>query len=1012
MGLSAGTSLSISRSLYNIFIYAIVACCLCLMHASFPITAATSRLGGNETDQLALLAFKAKITNDPLKVMSSWNGSIHFCQWHGVTCGRRHKRVTMLDLSSQNLFGSISPHIGNLSFLRVVNLQNNSFEKEIPPEVGRLRRLQHLGLHNNSISGNIPINLSACTNLLGLIFQRNKLVGEIPKELGSLSKLKLMNIRRNNLIGNIPHSFMNLSSLEEFYASENNLSGSVPDALGQLKKLTTISLGVNMLSGIIPPSIFNLSSLIIFEVMNNQIRGRLPSDIGITLPSLRFFGLTMNQITGSIPLSISNATNLETLQIGANNLNGKVPTMERLHKLWSVMTGQNHLGSGGVGDLSFISSLTNVTDLSIPATAIGNLINLNWLNMWGNQFTGNIPTEIGKLQKLNRLYLNANNFSGHIPSSLGNLSALTEFSVERNNLQGNVPSSLVKCQNLLLLNVSKNKLSGTIPLHVFNLSSLSIYLDLSHNHFTGSLPIEIGNMKNLGELDVSENMLSGEIPSTIGSCISLEILHMETNLFQGSIPTSLSNLQGIQELDLSRNNLTGKIPEYFKDFQTLLKLNLSYNDFDGMVPIKGVFGKASAISIMGNSKLCGGIPELDLPRCNLVNPKKRGLTLSFKIVIGIASGVLVVTLVLCALCVFWGRKKRENPSIGDSGRFVLRVSYQILHRATNGFNESNLIGVGSFGAVYEGRIHDQDGKKIAVKVLYLLHQGASRSFITECEALRNIRHRNLVKILSACSSVDYQSNDFKALVYEFMVNGSLDEWLHPIGGQCEVPKNLSIVQRLHIAVDVACALDYLHHHCQTPIVHCDLKPSNVLLDDNLTAHVGDFGISRFLLDVNHNDSGNQASSVGIRGSIGYTPPEYGMGSEVSRSGDVYSYGILLLEMFTGKRPTDEMFNNNMNLHNYAKMALPERVVNIGDSVLLQKGEEGEMSTNNTSHLGHVSTYKIEECLASIFRIGIACSTESPAERLDISDVVTKLRVNMDNLLGTHQGRRITIAVQS
>ncbi|XP_059665775.1 probable LRR receptor-like serine/threonine-protein kinase At3g47570 [Cornus florida] len=823
MGLLPGPSLSISRSIYNISIYVIVACCLCLMHASFLTTAATSEPGGNETDRFALLAFKAKITNDPFMVMSSWNVSIHFCQWHGVTCGRRHKRVIKLDLNSHKLFGSISPHIGNLSFLRVLNLQNNSFEDETPPEVGRLRRLQFLRLNNNSISGSIPANLSACTTLVGFDFRYNKLVGSIPREFGSLSKLRSMFIAHNNLIGNIPHSFMNLSSLEQLNADKNNLSGSVPEALGQLTKLTFISLGENTLSGSIPPLIFNLSSLKYFNlVYNNRITGKLPTEIGITLPSLESLSLHGNQFTGSIPISISNATNLEEIFIGENNLNGKVPTMERLCNLRRVIFSNNHLGSGGVGDLSFIYSLTNATNLSCLAmegnnfggilpqsignlstklevfavavnhiygsipVAIGNLINLNWLTMWNNQFTGNIPTEIGKLQKLNKLNLATNNFSGSIPSSLGNLSVLIEFSVYENNLQGCVPSSLGKCQNLLLLDLAKNKLSGTIPLDVFNLLSLSIYLDLSHNHFTGSLPVEVGNLKNLGGLYVNQNMLSGEMPSAIGSCVKLEHLNMESNFFQGSIPSSFGNLKGILELDLSSNNFTGKIPEYFKSFQMLQFLNLSYNNFDGMVPIKGVFGNASAISIMGNSKLCGGIPELQLPRCNFTDPKKNGSTLSFKMVIAIASGLLVVTLVFCALYVCWCRKKRERPSTEDSETLFLRVSYQSLYRATNRFSESNLIGIGSFGAVYEGII---DGKKIAVKVLNLLHRGASRSFITECEALRNIRHRNLVKILSACSSVDFQNNDFKALVYEFMVNGSLDDWLHPIGGQGEVPKD-------------------------------------------------------------------------------------------------------------------------------------------------------------------------------------------------------------------------------
>uniref|UniRef100_A0A5B7BBX5 non-specific serine/threonine protein kinase n=1 Tax=Davidia involucrata TaxID=16924 RepID=A0A5B7BBX5_DAVIN len=288
-------------------------------------------------------------------------------------------------------------------------------------------------------------------------------------------------------------------------------------------------------------------------------------------------------------------------------------------------------------------------------------------------------------------------------------------------------------------------------------------------------------------------------------------------------------------------------------------------------------------------------------------------------------------------------------------------------------------------------------------VLNLLRHGASKSFIAECEALKNIRHRNLVKVLTACSSVDYQGNDFKALVYEFMVNGSLEEWLHPNLSEHlahEEPRKLNLLQRLSIALDVACALDYLHHHCQNPVVHCDLKPSNVLLDNEMIGHVGDFGLARFLPKASQNFSTNQTSSLGLRGSIGYVAPEYGMGSEVSAYGDVYSFGVLLLEMFTGKRPTDDMFKDGFNLHNFAKVALPERVAEITDPTLLLEREEEETSTNNTRNQTSMRSHNIQECLISIFGIGVACSAESARERVNITDVAAELHSIRDNLLGT------------
>ncbi|XP_058087549.1 probable LRR receptor-like serine/threonine-protein kinase At3g47570 [Magnolia sinica] len=287
---------------------------------------------------------------------------------------------------------------------------------------------------------------------------------------------------------------------------------------------------------------------------------------------------------------------------------------------------------------------------------------------------------------------------------------------------------------------------------------------------------------------------------------------MNGNLFQGTIPESLRNLKGIQRLDLSRDNLSGQIPKFFEQFLFLQYLNLSFNNFDGEVPKGGIFRNASAISVVGNNKLFGAL--------------------------------------------YWKRnspKKASSPSSTENQ--WLQVSFSDLLRGTDGFSSANLIGVGSFGSVYKGILECFE-TLVAVKVLNLLQQGALKSFVTECEALRNIRHRNLVKILTVCSSIDFNGNDFKALVFEYMPNGSLEKWLH---------------QMLH-----------LHHHLKTPIVHRDLKPGNVLLDDDMVAHVGDFGLARFLSEAAESFSQNQASTFGIKVSIGYIPREYGMGGKASK----------------------------------------------------------------------------------------------------------------------------------
>ncbi|KAJ9174762.1 hypothetical protein P3X46_013368 [Hevea brasiliensis] len=1026
MGLSF-RSLSVSfSSLRLIFIFHF----LCLSFQAFAIHR------NNYTDRLALLELKAKITDDHFGVMSSWNSTLHFCQWYGVTCGRRQQRVTMLDLSSLKLSGSISPHVGNLSFLRKLYLENNSFSHEIPTEIGHLCRLQVLSLYNNSFGGQIPASISNCSNLVSLYLQNNNLVGRIPPGLGSLLKLKDILLATNNLIGTLPPSLGNLSSLQQLDAMSNSLLGVIPDNLGQLMNLRLLSLPVNQFLGTIPPSFFNLSLIESIDVGFNNLEGGLPLSLGFSLPNLQFFSISSNQLTGSIPTSISNASSLEVLQLAINNFIGRVPSLEKLHRLRRLTVNENHLGSGKADDLEFLSILTNATNLRLLGidhnnfggklpeqfcnfskklqmifinqnqifgnigARISDCVSLEILAASENNLSGCIPSSIGKLLNLGVLSLRQNDFSGSIPSSVGNMTNLIHMDLSFNKLQGMIPSSLENCKNLLKLDLSNNNLSGPIPPQIFGSSPLSLGLDLSGNHLSGSIPVEVGTSKTMGYLSLSENMLSGVIPSGLSSCISLEFLDMGANLFRGSVPSPLSSLRGLRQFNLSHNMLSGQIPEFLKGFSSLELLDLSYNNFEGTVPIEGVFKNATATFVAGNKNLCGGVPELGLPPCKL-QPSKKGLTKTLKIIISTVSVVIGAALLLVFLFVCLPSKREAKSFAASPGEKQLNLSYQSLLRATNGFSSDNLIGTGNFGSVYKGII-DQEGI-VAVKVFKLMNpEAASKSFITECEVLRNVRHRNLIKVLTACSCVDYHGNDFKALVYEFMVNGSLDSWLHPTFGLDEAPKTLNVLQKLDIAIDIACALEYLQHYCGTPIVHCDLKPSNILLNEEMTAHISDFGLVKFLSDVNPHCSTNQSSSIGVRGTIGYCPPEYGMGSPVSTSGDIFSFGILLLEMFTGKRPTDHMFKEGMNLHNFVKRALPEQVTQILDPKdnLPHIQSNANATSVHNHNLGNMRNNMFIECLISIFEIGISCSAESPQERMNIGDIVAQLSSIKKKILGT------------
>nr|XP_011462109.1 PREDICTED: putative receptor-like protein kinase At3g47110 [Fragaria vesca subsp. vesca] len=393
---------------------AIPVCCLSSsMHLSQPFT---TRLKGNETDRLALLAIKGNIQHDPNHVLSSWNNSIHLLllAW----CDLQYKA------SSES--HCVEPHLPRPGWLPIPTHRK--------PE---------------------------------------------------LSKGKL-----NNLTGEIPPSLGNLSSLTELGASTNNLVGSIPSSLGQLKMLTFFSLDVNNLSGTIPPSIYNLSAIVAFSVAGNQIQGSIPSHLSTAFPHLEDFYIWGNEFTGSIPLSISSATSLVDFDVSLNSLTGQVPNLRKLHNLSYFNVPFNHLGSGQQGDLSFVSDLTNATQLRrldlgsnnfggtlptsisnlstgleeiwVGVTGLGNLANLQSLVLSVNFFTGSIPADIGQLSSLVVLDLHSNQLSGRIPFSLGNLTMLIYLYLDTNNLSGtgSIASSLGKCHGLLELDISQNNLNG------------------------------------------------------------------------------------------------------------------------------------------------------------------------------------------------------------------------------------------------------------------------------------------------------------------------------------------------------------------------------------------------------------------------------------------------------------------------------------------------------------------------------------------------------------------------
>ncbi|CAL5436304.1 unnamed protein product [Camellia sinensis] len=858
--------------------------------------------------------------------------------------------------------GSLSPHIGNLTFLRVIDLVDNNFHGVIPQAAGRLFRIRSLYLGNNSFKGEFPVNVTHCSDLRVINLIKNNLSGKVPTQFGSLPKLEYLDLTQNHFIATIPPALGNLSALRWLYMLTNNLQGQIPIELGKLSNLEVLQLSDNKLTGTIPSALFNISKIHYLALASNQFHGSLPPNLGLVFPKLETILMGANWFSGTIPGSLANASGLIQISFAENSFTGGIPqNLGDLQQLEVLQFGGNPLAAEKANDLHFLTTLTNCTKLrwlvlynnqlggvlptlignmstkfvglnldqnyisgSIPPE-IGKIVNLELLTLNDNHLTGNIPNSIGKFKMMQEVYLSNNKISGKIPATFGNMSKLSILELNQNMLDASIPVSLGNCTNLQGLDLSQNRLTGMIPRQIVGLPSLTLGLSVAQNFLAGPLPSEVSYMKNIGLFHASRNQLSGNIPSTLGDCLVLEFLNMEGNHFEGTIPPSFKQLRGLQMLDLSHNSLSGKIPSF-------------------LVPSEGVFSNISAFSITGNNKLCGGNKALQLPACPTKILKKQKKHLSNRVLIIAISVPVCIILLLACICVtlYWKKRlKVKTISTLSLGNQYPNLSYAELLQATEGFSSRNLIGEGSYGSVYKGILNSETIRAIAVKVLNLQVRGASKSFLAEYEAF-----------------IDFKGNEFKALVFEYISNGSLESWLHSRSANEEDSRNLSLVQRLNIAVDVASALDYLHNHCETPVIHCDLKPSNVLLDNDLSARVSDFGLARICLtETSASTHTHSSSSSRIRGTIGYMAPEYAVGGEASIKGDVYSYGIVLLEMFTGKRPTDNMFTDNFNLHNHVKMAAAEQVMEIVDPSLISEGPTESNRTTGSSRGNVVRTLK-------------------------------------------------------
>ncbi|KAG0615822.1 hypothetical protein M758_5G069500 [Ceratodon purpureus] len=707
-------------------------------------------------------------------------------------------------------------------------------------------------------------------------------------------------------------------------------------------RITEISLPDRMLKGNLTRRIADLMFLEVLDLRGNSITGLLPDEIG-TLQRLRIVRLGGNSFQGPVLGKLAACVKIEELE----------------------------LHGCGIGDV-FPEMVRNFTGLSV-------------LNLGENVFTGPIPMWLGWSPALRYLHLGGNNFSGDIPISLLNCTSLQFLNISANNLTGSVDSMIGNLMQLnTYLDISHNRLSGLIPFAIGNLREL-IGLNLSGNSFTGSIPQSIGNLTKLQSLDLSDNQLSGILPESLGSLKNLKQgLNLSHNAIEGLILSSLGLLPNLTELDMSFNKLYGVIPDTIANMSSLVFLNLSMNDLQGRLPETKLFRSLAPTAFLGNPGLCGSLVKRSCPGDAVVSPvssghlhHKQGPRLVTIIGAAAEGVVLVIFAVLLVRYLLHRRPPKEEQSVVLFSKYfkALKLTVEEIQAAAGGALDNGTTS-GAFSRTLSGTIRRglsgniekavlPDGTVFAVKEWNIakFRKKDWHKLDTEMVSFSRIRHRNLVRLMGY-----YLNPTNLAMLMEFMPNGSLDSHLHPTGQHsCQLKWN----ERLRVIMGVTTGLVYLHHEtCDNSVVHCDLKASNVLLDSDMEPKLVDYGMANL---IRHNSNG--ATVASWMGSSGYAPPEYGFSSEFTRAGDVYSYGVLLLEIITGKRPSSEDVGAGVTLPAWVRsLKAQDRERYAIDMTLFQSADEPQI-----------------EQILHILKAAILCTSYVPAQRPSMLQVLGNLQ---------------------
>ncbi|RCV13833.1 hypothetical protein SETIT_2G377800v2 [Setaria italica] len=915
--------------------------------------------------------------------------------------------LAVFNVSTNRLTGNITGMFDGCARLEYVDLSSNNFTGELWPGITRFRQFNAA---ENNLTGSVPpATFPVGCKLESLDLSANKLTGSFPDSIAKCGNLTYLSLWGNGFNGVIPAGLGNLTVIETIILGKNSFDRRIPPELTNCTKLQFLDISKNMFGGNVQDTFGRFASLRYLVLHHNNYTGGIVTSGVLRLPLLARLDLSFNEFSGELPPELADMKSLKYLMLAYNQFSGSIPpAYGRLAELQALDLSYNQLSSG------------------IPET-VGNLTSLLWLMLAGNRLSGQIPPEIGKCTSLLWLNLADNELTGKIPPEMAAIgtnpgptfaknrkdTAVLAGSGECQAMKRWIPASYPPFSFVYSIMTRENCRSiwdrilkgyGIVPICTNSSSpvrsnTISGYVQLSGNRLSGEIPPEIGAMRNLSLLHLDNNRLTGRLPTEI-SRLPLVVLNVSRNIISGAIPSEIGRIRCLEMMDLSYNNFSGELPGSLSQLTELNRFNVSYNPLlYGNVPTTGQFGTFDEQSFLGDPLIsfprgAGKQPPpeaADAPavRGRGMSPKTIAVWFLFSLLVAFVAGALVFFMANLRARFPVDQEPDpesfscENPKCG-SGKCSLQLStssppsgsssssstgcssaegvkvfqlcktaftYRDIVSATSNFSDDLVIGRGGYGVVYRGVL--PDGRTVAVKRLARPRDGdCEREFRAEMEVLADRMgsawpHPNLVTLYGWCLS-----GSAKILVYEYLDGGNLEALIPDTAA-------FGWARRLDTAIGVARALVFLHHECRPAVVHRDVKASNVLLDRDGRAKVTDFGLARVVRP------GDTHVSTVVAGTVGYVAPEYGQTWRATTKGDVYSYGVLLMELATGRRAVDG--GEEECLVEWAR----------------RMDKEGWRSRKEAAAAGGTVSWEL-------LTLGMRCTADAPPERPDMLEVLAAL----------------------